>query len=69
MKFSFQVWTYPENMGDGSACVRMFATKEQAEKYRKKQIKDCGDDWAEDCISQRTMEFDADGRLTNPDRA
>ena len=57
MKIKF--WAYPENCGDGSAAVRLFNTREDAEKYQ--EVQERLEGWAEDCVSEHTIVVKKDG--------
>lgn len=64
---TFKIWTYPHNMGDGSAACCVFATEKKARAYAKRAEK-YGDEWAEDCVSEQTLKFNDKGVLINSDK-
>lgn len=59
-----KVWTYVENLGDGSCAVRFFNTEEEASAY----ADDDNSDRFCDDINPETLEFDESGKLLNPDK-
>ena len=65
-RFSIKVWTYVENLGDGSCAVRFFSTREAAEEFAAEDDERFCDD-----INLETLEFDEgpSGKiLLNPDK-
>lgn len=58
-----KVWTYVENLGDGSCAVRFFNSREEAEAFAGEDDERYCDD-----INPETLEFDDNGVLLNPDK-
>lgn len=56
-----KIWYYIQNLYDGSATVRFFKSKEDAEKYA-----DIDDERFCDDIECCELEFDENGKLLNP---
>lgn len=56
-----KIWTYSENLGDGSVSVRFFNSEEDAEAYAENDHERSCDD-----IECHVLVFDDDGKLLNP---
>ena len=56
-----KIWTYSENLGDGSVTVRFFNSEEDAEAYAElDNERNCDD------IQEHVLVFDNNGKLLNP---
>ena len=56
-----KIWTYSENLGDGSVTVRFFNSEEDAEAYAElDDERNCDD------IQEHVLVFDNNGKLLNP---
>ena len=53
-----RIWIYIKNLGDGSASIRFFSSKEEAEKYAENDDERFCDD-----INEYILDFDSNGEL------
>lgn len=55
-------WTYVEDLGDGSACTRVFSSEKKADKFM--SFEDCP---IADNLEMHELEFDDQGHMITPD--